>query len=902
MPSRRAPAEFDPGDSDGDNKAQYPTELFESASAEGVDAWASPTKSSKRYQHTLKRRKTHGRGRRRPEKVDEGNRGRCSDDEVDQAPVAITGWDCEDPDQSASPARGPVDDVIAGPDLGSDESILTAYAELVDAAVAVFQHIGDGIFVVQGWDARRKQLTLGNEVGVAFYETESLLEQNPLGDYGDPRAAVFLRQPVPNTTDITTMFSVKSLSSSALKGRAIVQHTGTLPWKGTWKCSKEPGNIACPHIKIAFEVLREELKGLLGELDEDTEFDPTMFGSDSMVGGEGLAKLAHSGAVSHLPILPPISAGLKSDPPLYPRPPPFRTAPSAVFKLNSQSSCPCPGGRTFFDPGRPTVVRQCRIYTLCAPYDAEIEVQSCPTCPRARRRLIGPDLREFGLFNFNNSSIVSHELLDEYTMSYVTSETPFVAWCSVVGHRYTVSGSQFMSDGYFLPIWFSYATLLALDNDMSCLRCGPYPETTIWDGITLAFGKKHLAATLRPPTKTSATASITRTKTKHHPRQQLLVDEELRLQLRLSLDVPRNSGASKTPDPQDPEVLDHLERIEWVSEELQAVCGSLALLFLKGYGATPFSEGRRPPSCLDSFFKQIAAEESVLQMINGAALEDLNIFIADPIPANVTRVLSIPGLYKILQNGPELKGFILPIPELLPMVKWLANRATEVLRELMVEAESLDSAISCATAVETLDWRVTGCIYSLPQIRYRPIYSKLRGDGQKDKSSKRGDRCGKYYSQYGEGTLTGGIMVAWCTHSICYGFHCIPESEGRNDVFSALVTRWPTAPKRIIYDFACALGPYCMLREPKFFEKTFFAIDHFHAAGHSKCSPAAFLSEYANADPRLVPINSSAGECGNSSLKKIRKSVRYMGQERAILYTKVFLSMWNRLRLRAMQI
>jgi hypothetical protein len=144
-------------------------------------------------------------------------------------------------------------------------------------------------------------------------------------------------------------------------------------------------------------------------------------------------------------------------------------------------------------------------------------------------------------------------------------------------------------------------------------------------------------------------------------------------------------------------------------------------------------------------------------------------------------------------------------------------------------------------------------------------------------------------------------MVAWCRHSICYGFHCIPESEGRNDVFSAMVTRWPVAPKRVIYDFACALGPYCMLREPEFFKNTYFAIDHFHAAGHSKCSPAAMLSEYANVDPRLVPINSSAGECGNSALKRIRKSVRYMGQGRAIVYTKVFLSVWNRIRLRDMQ-
>ncbi|RXW14644.1 hypothetical protein EST38_g11211 [Candolleomyces aberdarensis] len=537
---------------------------------------------------------------------------------------------------SPSLPQGPLDDVT------SEDSQLTAYAEMVDASVAVFQHIGDGVFVVQGWDARRKQLTtswfhlqclqLENDVGVActcpngiqegrcvhselfqIYETESMLQQKPLTDYGDPRASIFSRQLVPNTSDVLTMFSVKSISSSALKGCAIVQHSGTLPWKGTWKCSKEPGNPGCPHIKIAFEVLREELRKIYGKVDDDTEFDPTMFSGESMVGGQGLA----------------------------------------------------------------------------------------------RRRFIGPDLREVGLFNFNNSFIVSHELLDEYTMSYVTSETPFVAWCSVVAHRYLLSGSQFMSDGYFLPIWFSYAALLALNDDMCCLRCGTYPETTIWDGITLAFGKKHLAATLRPPTKTSPSASITRKNIKHRPRQQLIEDEGLRAQLRLAVQVPSIDGASKPPShPQHVtkrEVLDHVERIQWVYQELDKVCKTLAALFQKAYGAVVYSERRRAPSNLDSFFKQIAAEESVLQMVNGAALVDLTDFLADPRPSRVTKVLSIPGLYKILRNGPEMQGFVLPISDLTPMLQWLADRATQVLGELSVESDRLPDGVALA---EEPDWKV----------------------------------------------------------------------------------------------------------------------------------------------------------------------------------------------------
>ena len=170
-------------------------------------------------------------------------------------------------------------------------------------------------------------------------------------------------------------------------------------------------------------------------------------------------------------------------------------------------------------------------------------------------------------------------------------------------------------------------------------------------------------------------------------------------------------------------------------------------------------------------------------------------------------------------------------------------------------------------------------------------------DNAKEKQAKRGGKCNKYFAQYGQQGLTSGIVAAWCSHSICYGFHCVPECEGRNDIFSAMVTRWPTAPKRVIYDFACSLGPYSMLREPLFFAETSFLIDHFHSTGHSKCSRACFLSEYANTDPSLSEINSSAAECGNGGIKKIRKSVSYMGQQRAIIYTKVYLSMWNRTKL-----
>ncbi|KXN92511.1 hypothetical protein AN958_05365 [Leucoagaricus sp. SymC.cos] len=115
--------------------------------------------------------------------------------------------------------------------------------------------------------------------------------------------------------------------------------------------------------------------------------------------------------------------------------------------------------------------------------------------------------------------------------------------------------------------------------------------------------------------------------------------------------------------------------------------------------------------------------------------------------------------------------------------------------------------------------------------------------------------------------------------------------------FSAMVTHWPTAPKYVIYDFACQLAPYCRARELDFFADTLFLIDDFHSFGHSQCFPATFLRIYAQAQPMLGRINPSAAECGNRGLAKIRKLVSYMGQERAIMYTAVFLSIWNRVKI-----
>ena len=248
-------------------------------------------------------------------------------------------------------------------------------------------------------------------------------------------------------------------------------------------------------------------------------------------------------------------------------------------------------------------------------------------------------------------------------------------------------------------------------------------------------------------------------------------------------------------------------------------------------------------------------------------------------------------------------GFAMP-QALLDTTSWLCRQTHQVFMQLSQHIPPPPNPLSVPPSEGYL---VTGVCYGSPAVRVRPKYMHLPNDTAledklQDLSERRtsDDVCGKYYDTYKKRGLVGGLMVFWCCHSICVGFHVIPTCEGRNDVFSALYTQWPTAPKVIVYDFACQLAPYCLLREPQFFCNTRFLVDQFHASGHTKCSQASSLTYAMQFDPNLQVINTSAAEVGNSGAAKIRKSVSYMTQCHAIQYTKVYMDVMNRCKIKTM--
>ncbi|KAJ6567485.1 hypothetical protein B0H10DRAFT_1758273, partial [Mycena sp. CBHHK59/15] len=194
--------------------------------------------------------------------------------------------------------------------------------------------------------------------------------------------------------------------------------------------------------------------------------------------------------------LAPIWAALPEDPPLYTRSFTGNKPPKLIpMGLNARCSCGALG------LNKDIVQRPCTIYTVAEAVSSTVEVEMCNECSSGRRRYAGPDARELGLFNYNNASFFTHDLLGEYTAAFTSSETPFVAWVTVISWRYRACGSTpFVSEQIFRTVWFLYSKLQILAGDMQCPDCGTHPDDTIWDGVTLAFSRKHLLASLCPPT------------------------------------------------------------------------------------------------------------------------------------------------------------------------------------------------------------------------------------------------------------------------------------------------------------------------------------------------------------------------------------------------------------------
>lgn len=304
--------------------------------------------------------------------------------------------------------------------------------------------------------------------------------------------------------------------------------------------------------------------------------------------------------------------------------------------------------------------------------------------------------------------------------------------------------------------------------------------------------------------------------------------------------------------------------------------------------------------------QQIFSPDSILQVVPLSAIPLMLEYAhgGDPAPT-LTALLPALGMIFTNLNPKTVPDHVISTVEkvLRPLCKILATRARNVFDDLCLRRKVVVEPTQPIPEADDA-FEETGSYYGRQPCRVRPYYEGK--DIDNERSVKEDGACTKLYSTYAKNNLTGGtstcskrnltkgLMALWCPHLVCLGFHAIPDCEGRNDVFSAIFCYWERAPDTIIYDFACQLSPYCMVREPEFFKDTLFVVDEMHANGHNFCSQASFVSNYMNARPSLMPVNTSAAEACNSGLNRIRKSVSYMGESHASLFTYIYLSVWNR--------
>lgn len=237
----------------------------------------------------------------------------------------------------------------------------------------------------------------------------------------------------------------------------------------------------------------------------------------------------------------------------------------------------------------------------------------------------------------------------------------------------------------------------------------------------------------------------------------------------------------------------------------------------------------------------------------------------------------------------------------------VSSRCIQVSAQLSAMSGPTDPVIPVSPMNSDLHnnaYRTTGTMYGATIKRYRPSYPHLESKANEDVTqasltqSDISAPCDKNFKQFRK--LNGGIMLMWCKHRICVGFHIIEKGEGRNDVFSPIYTRWTKAPELIVYDFACQLAPYSTVRQYEFFKDTKHLVDMCHESNHTTCSEAFKLSYHKRTGHQQYHLlNDSAGEVGNGGLDKLKTSVRYMSLGRFMDTCRLHLEVANRMRERA---
>lgn len=147
--------------------------------------------------------------------------------------------------------------------------------------------------------------------------------------------------------------------------------------------------------------------------------------------------------------------------------------------------------------------------------------------------------------------------------------------------------------------------------------------------------------------------------------------------------------------------------------------------------------------------------------------------------------------------------------------------------------------------------------------------------------------CTKHKDQ--NKSLMPGLLLGWCLQcGTCAVVQLLPQAESPAVLYELLFTRWPQAPKKVVYDNGCNEADFCFNRDPAHFRDTEFFIDEAHFKGHTNCSPSFSTMYYRGIS------NSSLAEQKNSVLRFFESSVSCMSQLTCLWFLRFVLYKMNK--------
>jgi hypothetical protein len=186
--------------------------------------------------------------------------------------------------------------------------------------------------------------------------------------------------------------------------------------------------------------------------------------------------------------------------------------------------------------------------------------------------------------------------------------------------------ATFFTEEIFRAAWFSFASLQCFGSEMRCPACGPEPSAVIFDGVSIAFGRKHLTDTLKPPTLPDNSSPVRFCRPV--PGQAAISDKSLRSNIRkvingrslvispdeLGQQVGSTNSGSDVEEEESPqvtdkvvkEVVDRIDLIPEASRGLWAINVFLGKFFHRYCGLQRLAEQRPVPVPMVHLFREVS--------------------------------------------------------------------------------------------------------------------------------------------------------------------------------------------------------------------------------------------------------------------------------------------------------